>query len=113
MEQINLEQLKFNEQGLIPAIIQDYKTNEILMMAYMNKESFEKTLSSGKTCFFSRSRQKLWLKGETSGNFQLVKEIYLDCDNDTLLIKVNQINVACHTGNRSCFFKKIKENVSE
>lgn len=108
MEQMDLKQIKFDSNGLIPAIIQDYKNNEILMLAYMNKESLEKTLSIGKTCFFSRSRQKLWLKGETSGHFQLVKEIYLDCDNDTLLIKVDQINVACHTGNRSCFFKKMK-----
>jgi phosphoribosyl-AMP cyclohydrolase len=79
-----LESLKFDPQRLIPAIIQDYQTGEVLMLAYLNQEAWEKTLSTGKTHFYSRSRQKLWLKGETSGHFQLVKEIYLDCDNDTL-----------------------------
>jgi phosphoribosyl-ATP pyrophosphohydrolase/phosphoribosyl-AMP cyclohydrolase len=103
-----LESLKFNSQGLIPAIIQDYQTGEVLMLAYLNQEAWEKTLSTGKTHFYSRSRQQLWLKGETSGHFQLVKEIYLDCDNDALLIKVDQIDVACHTGNKSCFFKKVR-----
>lgn len=95
--------------GLVPAIIQDYISNEILMMAYMSKESLEKTLESGYTCFFSRSRKELWNKGETSGNKQRVKEIFSDCDGDTLLIKVEQIGVACHTGERSCFHNKIVE----
>jgi phosphoribosyl-AMP cyclohydrolase len=102
-----LNQLKFNEKGLIPAIIQDYKTNQILMLAYMNRESIKLTFRDKKTWFFSRSRNKLWLKGETSGHFQEVKEILFDCDQDTLLIKVNQIGVACHTGRRSCFYRKI------
>lgn len=102
-------ELKFDENGLIPAIIQDEATKDILMVAYMNKESLQKTLETGKTHFWSRSRQKLWLKGETSGHYQLVKEIWYDCDEDTLLIKVEQIgDVACHTGERSCFYRKIE-----
>ena len=99
--------LKFNENGLIPAIIQDVNTNEVLMLAYMNKLSIRRTLETGRTHFWSRSRKKLWLKGETSGNFQEVKEIYYDCDMDALLVKVKQIGVACHTGNKSCFYRKI------
>ena len=104
-----VEGLKFDRDGLIPAIIQEYKTGEVLMMAYMNKDSLKKTLKVKKTCFWSRSRKKFWIKGETSGNFQVVKAIYYDCDMDTLLIKVKQMGdcVACHTGNRSCFYRKI------
>ncbi len=102
-------ELEFDANGLIPAIIQNYQTNEVLMLAYMNKESFQKTLKTGKTCFFSRSRKKLWVKGETSGNFQTVHEVFFDCDKDTLLIKVHQKGVACHTGNRSCFYRKINQ----
>ncbi len=104
-----VESLKFDKDGLMPAIAQDYKTGEVLMMAYMNKNSLKKTLKIKKTCFWSRSRQKYWIKGETSGNFQVVKAIYYDCDMDTLLIKVRQLGagVACHTGNRSCFYRKI------
>lgn len=93
--------------GLIPTIIQDYYSNEVLMLAYMTKESFELTKSTNKTWFYSRSRNELWNKGETSGNFQEVKEIFCDCDNDTLLIKVKQNGVACHTGKMSCFFRRI------
>jgi phosphoribosyl-AMP cyclohydrolase len=100
--------LKYSEQGLIPAIIQDEKSSEVLMMAYMNRASLEKTIEGGKTCFWSRSRQQFWTKGETSGNVQLVKEILYDCDQDTLLVKVDQVGSgACHTGNRTCFFRKI------
>jgi phosphoribosyl-AMP cyclohydrolase len=100
--------LKYNDQGLIPAIIQDEKSSEVLMMAYMNRASLEKTIEGGKTCFWSRSRQTYWVKGETSGNVQLVKEILYDCDEDTLLVKVDQVGSgACHTGNRTCFFRKI------
>lgn len=96
--------------GIIPVIIQDIITNEILMLGYMNEESWRKTLEEGKVCFWSRSRGRLWLKGEESGHFQEVKEIYLDCDGDTLLIKVNQIGkAACHTGYRSCFHYKFHE----
>lgn len=96
--------------GIIPVIIQDIITNEILMLGYMNEESWRKTLEEGKVCFWSRSRERLWLKGEESGHFQEVKEIYLDCDGDTLLIKVNQIGkAACHTGYRSCFHYQFHE----
>jgi len=103
-----LNQIRFNKEGLIPVIIQDEKTNQVLMLAYMNRESLEKTLEEGRTCFYSRSRRELWFKGSTSGNTQLVKKIVLDCDNDTLLVLVEQKGVACHTGNYSCFFKEIK-----
>ncbi|MDP4152922.1 MAG: phosphoribosyl-AMP cyclohydrolase [Bacillota bacterium] len=99
----------FKKGELIPVITQDWKTGEVLMLAYMNRESLELTLKTKKTWYFSRSRQKLWNKGETSGHFQYVKEIYGDCDNDTLLIKVEQIGPACHTGSRSCFFNKLEE----
>lgn len=104
--------LKFNEQGLIPVIIQDYKTNEILMLAYMNKEAFRLTLKEKRTWFFSRSRKKLWPKGETSGNIQTVKEILVDCDADTILIKVEQSGFACHTGKRSCFYRKVNPELN-
>lgn len=94
--------------GLIPAIAQDYATGEILMLAYMNQEAFDATLSSGQATYYSRSRQTLWVKGETSGNLQRVKEIRIDCDDDTVLLKVEQLGrAACHTGHRSCFYKKI------
>ncbi len=93
--------------GLIPAVIQDYKNKEILMVAYMNQESLTKTVETGETHFFSRSRQKLWRKGETSGHIQKVKSISADCDFDTLLLKVEQVEVACHTGSRSCFFNEM------
>ena len=104
----NLGDFKFDKSGLIPAIIQDYKTGEVLMLAYMNKESMRRTLKTKKTCFWSRSRKEYWVKGMTSGHFQFVKSVAYDCDLDALLIKVRQVGVACHTGNRSCFFRKIK-----
>ena len=95
--------------GLIPAIVQEWKTGEVLMVAYMNAASWAKTQETGKACFWSRSRQKLWLKGETSGHVQIVKEAYLDCDRDALLLKVEQVGgAACHTGFRSCFFRRIE-----
>ena len=101
--------LKFNSQGLIPAIVQDQKSGEVLMLAYMNEESFNATLKTKKIHFYSRSRKKLWCKGETSGNIQKLKELYLDCDLDTVLVKVEQIGgAACHTGHRSCFYSKYK-----
>ncbi|NJD03603.1 MAG: phosphoribosyl-AMP cyclohydrolase [Ruminiclostridium sp.] len=103
-----MNQLKYDENGLIPAITQDYKTDEILMLAYMNAESLKKTLETGKACYYSRSRQKLWLKGETSGHYQNVKSVSIDCDGDTLLLKVEQTGAACHTGHRSCFYRKIE-----
>ncbi|MBI5787728.1 MAG: phosphoribosyl-AMP cyclohydrolase [Candidatus Schekmanbacteria bacterium] len=102
-----INELKFDEKGLIPAIVQDVENNEVLMLAYMNRESLQKTVASGKTHFWSRSRNKLWLKGETSGHFQHVQDISYDCDADTLLIKVKQVDAACHTGNRSCFYRKL------
>ena len=105
-----LSQVKFNKEGLIPVIIQDEETKQVLMLAYMNEESLEKTIEERRTCFYSRSRRKLWFKGNTSGNIQLVKKIVLDCDNDTLLILVKQKGVACHTGSYSCFFKEIKSD---
>ncbi len=99
--------LRYDEKGLIPVIIQDYKTKDVLMLAYMNEKSLAITIKERKTCFFSRSRQKLWRKGETSGHVQKIKSIYYDCDNDTLLMQVQQTGVACHTGAWSCFFRKI------
>ncbi len=104
---MDLKILKFDKKGLIPAIIQDYKNGEVLMVAYMNLESLRRTIKAGKTCFWSRSRKEYWLKGETSGHFQFVKSIFYDCDMDALLIKVRQIKSACHTGNRSCFYRRI------
>lgn len=101
----NIKDLKFDANGLIPAIIQDYRTKEVLMLAYMNKESLRRTIRLGKTCFWSRSRKIYWIKGETSGHFQFIKGIFYDCDSDTLLIKVRQIGVACHTLNKSCFYR--------
>jgi phosphoribosyl-AMP cyclohydrolase len=97
----------FVKSELIPAIIQESKTNEVLMLAYMNKESFQKTLETGYTWFYSRSRSELWNKGATSGHLQKVISIKSDCDNDTLLILVEQTGVACHTGSKSCFFNEI------
>lgn len=98
---------KLNSDGLIPVIVQDYKTNQVLMLAYMNEEAYEKTIRTKQMNYFSRSRQSLWLKGETSGHFQNVKALSYDCDNDTLLAKVEQIGAACHTGSYSCFFNDI------
>ena len=102
-------QLDFDKMdGLIPAIIQDHKSGDVLMVGFMNQEAWEATLESGRATFFSRSRQSLWVKGETSGNVQKVKEILIDCDDDTVVLKVEQIGgAACHTGHRSCFHKKL------
>ena len=104
-----IDQLKFNTDGLIPAIVQEQKTNDVLMMAYMNLDSLKETLKGGKTCFWSRSRKEYWVKGMTSGHFQFVKEILYDCDCDTLLIKVEQVGSACHTMKKSCFYRKIEK----
>ncbi len=101
-------ELKFTKHGLIPAIVQDSNSGKVLMMAYMNKESLEKTLETGQTVFWSRSRNEFWHKGETSGHFQNVVDIQYDCDADCLLILVEQIGVACHTGEESCFFRSMK-----
>lgn len=97
--------LKYNEKGLIPAIVQDADTGEVLMMGYMNRESIRRTLSTGEVWFYSRSRQQLWHKGETSGNGLEVRELWRDCDNDTILVKVHPTGPVCHTGNRTCFFQ--------
>lgn len=103
-----IKKLDFKKlNGLIPVIIQEGKTGNVLMLGFMDKEALEETLKKGKVTYFSRTRKKLWTKGETSGNFQLLKEIFLDCDNDTLLIKVEQTGNVCHTGNKTCFYKKI------
>ncbi len=103
------DQLKFNPDGLIPAIIQEQTTRRVLMMAWMNRASLEKTIETGQTHFWSRSRQKFWRKGETSGHTQTVKHIAFDCDGDTLLIQVEQIGAACHEGYKSCFFRSVED----
>lgn len=113
MEQVELKlsrevELKFNQMGLIPAIVQDSNTREVLMMAYMNKESLMLTMKTKKATYWSRSRKKLWVKGETSGHFQDVEKIYYDCDADTLLLIVQQIGAACHTGSKSCFYRQLR-----
>ena len=111
------EKLKFNDDGLIPAIIQEEETGRVLMMAWMNESSLKTTIEMGKTHFWSRSRQKYWMKGESSGHTQQVKNIAFDCDGDTLLIQVSQVEAACHEGYQSCFFRTINDagefNVSE
>lgn len=100
--------------GLVPVIVQDDETGDVLMLAYMNREAWLKTLESGKATFWSRSRNSLWLKGETSGNVQVVKSVFIDCDNDTILLKVNQIGgAACHTGYKSCFYRKVVGSETE
>ena len=102
-----IAEIKFNEQGLVPAIAQQHDSGEILMMAWMNADSIIETLNTNKVCYFSRSRNKLWYKGESSGQTQLLKEMLIDCDGDTILLKVDQNGVACHTGRRNCFFNKV------
>ncbi|PXV60993.1 phosphoribosyl-ATP pyrophosphatase /phosphoribosyl-AMP cyclohydrolase [Halanaerobium congolense] len=102
-------EFKFNQLGLMPAVVQDYQTKEVLMVAYVNKESLNLSLEKGETVFYSRSRQELWHKGETSGNTQEIKEIYYDCDQDTILFLVEPAGPACHTGKTSCFYRKIAE----
>lgn len=100
-------EFKFDDNGLIPVIIQDWENREVLMLAYMNRESLRRTLESGRTWFWSRSRQEFWCKGETSGHRQYVREVRYDCDADALVIKVLQIGAACHTGERSCFYREV------
>ena len=105
------QQLKLNDQGLIPAIAQDWKTGEVLMLAWMNRESVELSVHEGRAVYWSRSRQALWRKGEESGHVQYLKEMRLDCDADTLLLKVEQVGgIACHTGRRSCFYQRLDDN---
>lgn len=107
-----LETVKFDEKGLVPAIVQDHETGKVLMMAWMNRESLELTLQKQKACYWSRSRKELWLKGESSGNMQDVHEILIDCDGDTLILKVTQKGGACHVGYHSCFFRKVIDDGS-
>ena len=109
-----IQEIKFNNDGLVPVVTQEYKTDAVLMLAYMNKESFLKTIETGNATYWSRSRQKLWMKGESSGNVQKVVEMFIDCDGDTLLLKVRQLGdngesedgASCHLGYKSCFFRK-------
>jgi phosphoribosyl-ATP pyrophosphohydrolase/phosphoribosyl-AMP cyclohydrolase len=102
-----LKNLKFDDRGLIPAIVQDVNSGDVLMMGYMNRESIERTLSSGEVWFYSRSRQELWHKGATSGNKLILKELWTDCDSDAILVKAKPIGPTCHTGERSCFFQRL------
>jgi phosphoribosyl-ATP pyrophosphohydrolase/phosphoribosyl-AMP cyclohydrolase len=107
MDMNKLNELKYNEKGLIPVIVQDERTKEVLMMAWMNREALDLTIKTKKAAYWSRSRNCLWVKGETSGNFQTVKKIFVDCDADTLLLIVNQQGVACHTGSKTCFYREL------
>ena len=109
METVAVESLKFDARGLIPAIVQDAESGEVLMLAYMNTESLKLTQETGETHFWSRSRQELWHKGETSGNNQRVVDMRVDCDADALLVRVNPAGPACHTGNRTCFYRAIED----
>ncbi|SMN10755.1 Phosphoribosyl-AMP cyclohydrolase [uncultured Candidatus Thioglobus sp.] len=103
-----LTQIQFNKDGLIPAIVQDFKTGEVLMFAWMNKEALSLTIEKQQAVYYSRSRKQLWFKGEESGHTQLIKEIYTDCDNDVMLLKVEQVGgISCHTGRKSCFFQQL------
>ena len=108
-----LEKLKFNADGLIPAIIQEQSSGRVLMMAWMNKESVRRSIEEGKTVFWSRSRQKFWVKGESSGNVQTIKDVAFDCDGDTLLFQVEQKGAACHEGYKSCFFRSVRHHGSD
>lgn len=112
--EIKFSDLKLNKDGLIPVIVQDYSNNEVLMLAYMNEEAFNKTLETGIMTYYSRSRNELWVKGLTSGHYQYVSSLSIDCDNDTILARVKQIGAACHTGNRTCFYRTFNErNITE
>lgn len=104
---VTFEDFKLNQDGLIPVVVQDYDDATVLMVAYMNKEAFELTMKTGRMTYYSRSRKELWIKGLTSGHFQYVMSMDIDCDNDTLLAKVRQVGAACHTGNRTCFYRNL------
>ncbi len=104
---MTLDKLKFDEKGLIPAIVQDADTGEVLMLGYMDKEALRRTLTTGDVWFYSRSRQELWHKGETSGSYLKVRSVWLDCDSDTILVKAHPLGPVCHTGNQTCFFKQL------
>jgi len=108
---VNSDELAWNSQGLVPAIAQDWQTGEVLMLAWMNREALELTVREGRAVYWSRSRGRLWRKGESSGHVQLLKELRLDCDGDTVLLRVEQLGgIACHTGRRSCFYRKLEQD---
>jgi phosphoribosyl-AMP cyclohydrolase len=110
---MTIDSLKYDEKGLIPAVVQDADNGDVLMVGYMNEAAVRQTLDTGKVTFWSRSRKKFWIKGETSGNFQLLKGLYIDCDRDCILVKVEQIGPACHEGYRSCFFREVTDSEAE
>ncbi len=112
METVKLswEELKKDAAGLVPAVVQDAENGEVLMVGWMNKEAYEHTLKTATMTYWSRSRNELWIKGATSGHYQYVKSLQIDCDNDTILAKVDQVGAACHTGNRSCFYRELELN---
>ena len=105
----SISRLRFDDKGLIPAIIQNFETNEVLTLCYMNREALDKTFETGKVHLWRRSKGKLMMKGETSGCVQFVKEIFVDCENNSILVKVEQVGVACHTGEKTCYYRKLKE----
>ncbi len=105
--------LKYDSDGLIPTVVQDADNNQVLMVAYMNRAAVKQTLESGRACFWSRSRQTFWIKGETSGNIQRVKEFFIDCDKDCIVVKVEQTGAACHAGYRTCFYRKVDSEGNE
>jgi phosphoribosyl-AMP cyclohydrolase len=107
MEQVALDEVRFDDRGLVPAVVQDVENGDVLMMAWMNRASLERTLEERRTVFWSRSRQELWRKGDTSGNVQHVEEVRVDCDGDVLLVRVHQVGAACHTGERTCFVRRL------
>lgn len=109
---VSMDDIKYDERGLVPAIVQEDGTGEVLMLAYMNRESLERTLATGRTWFYSRSRNELWPKGETSGHVQKVRKVLYDCDADTLLVRVDQVGAACHTGEHSCFYRELEPPAS-
>ena len=111
-EPVGLADLQFDERGLLPAVVQDADSNEVLMVAWMNLEAVQRTMLDGRTWFFSRSRRELWPKGDTSGHVQHVDELKIDCDADTILVKVHQVGVACHTGERTCFHRDLSTDSS-
>jgi len=107
MEQVALDEVRFDDRGLVPAVVQDVENGDVLMMAWMNRASLERTLEERRTVFWSRSRRELWRKGDTSGHVQHVDEVRVDCDGDVLLVRVHQVGAACHTGERTCFFRRL------
>jgi len=107
MEQVTPDEIRFDDRGLVPAVVQDVENGDVLMMAWMNRASLERTLEERLTVFWSRSRQELWRKGDTSGHVQHVEEVRVDCDGDVVLVRVHQVGAACHTGERTCFFRRL------